>query len=445
MNTTTKPPAHEQTSEPAYLALEDFICNCSNDPETRESMTSALVLDLWQLGARGNKNQLPSTVLVPTANKDTDFILNALHQLSNYHREIQHPIPPTINYGPNPADYASFKMQSAVQALDQYQAEFAPVTELEKDYHEARIIGYGTGDVAPYVRGWDRALGLVTDQRNAIHLHLHEQEDWNAFRRDLENEPGKLNAPTGIGQQLQVVDKAMSFTGTLPADQLDYELVDSMLNLGLPIFFQPHSCTEPLRGLDNKYLTHFVGRMRAIPDLLICNFTQLPEDKLVGYYQNWIWQRLSKLPARYRFGVMETVHQLQGVCEQLAIFSHPSPYQYNGSSKIKALARNLFTCVLRSIALSLAFLAWHGLGIEPGCSVRTTRKVLKLLREDGGSVSRRDVQRFVGFSTATKRDQVLEELENQGLVTLDDNLVSATTMPEFIQNIQEQLPMATKA
>ncbi len=431
-------------NKPVFLALTDFSANCSSDPETREVMASALALDLWQLGARGNKNQLPSMILVNAGNSHTDHIVDTIHHLSHYRREIQHLIPPTRNYGANPTAHASSSMQIALKSLSQPQVGLAPITELEKDFHEARLIGYGTGDVAPYIRGWDYALGLVTDERNAIHLHLHEREDWIAFRRDLERDPGKLSAPTGIGPQFQEVDKAMSLTGTLPADQLDYELVDSALDLGIPLFFQPHTCNAPISMPYTEHLSHLVGTLRAIPDLLVCNFMHLPEDKWVDYYKNWIWQRLSKLPACYRFGVMETVHQLQGVCEQLAILSHPTPDRAGDSSEAIALARNLFTTTLRSIALSLAFLAWHGLGIELACSVRTVRKVLKLLREDGGSMKLRDVQRAVGFGTAVKRDAVLAQLEVQGLVTLDDKLVSATTMPEFIENIREQLPMAAK-
>jgi hypothetical protein len=445
MNTTANRTVAEMLQEPVETELAKFMAECSDDPETRDTMVSTLVLSLWQMGARGNKVQLPSMILINAGGEDDDPLLSAVHKISQRTKDELEGIRSSGHFAGGTPDKAPDAMFQAFSTMRQHQSGlgcFEPRTDLENYYHSAREAAYGRGDMSPYTGAWDPKLGLVTDLRNSILLLLNTEEDWEAFRHDLEHEPKKIEKPTGIGQQLMHVDKTLALSGTIRAEQFDEGMLDAVLELGLPLLFMPHTCSESINIPNPLQLAHFVYELKRIPKLFVCNFSHLPEDKWVRYYQNWIWQRLSLLPAEYRFGMMETVHQLQGVCEQLAIYSYDESDIDRHTKEIEVLTRNLFTTVLRSIALSLAFLAWHGHGIKLSCSIRSARKLLTLLREDGGSMSLRDVQRGAGFGSAAKRDEVLQQLEDQGLVTLDDNLVSATTMNEFIGNIREQLPVA---
>lgn len=444
MSTITNP-AIEQIIEPVYKVLAEFMEQCSDDPETREAAVSTLLFSFWQMATRGVMPKIPSLALVNAGDKDQDPILRANRKLCNYKKDEREDIRGSGRFAGGTPTQAPKAMLHAVCALQKHQQDYPtiePISNWEAYYHDARVTGYGKGDIRPYTGAVDPKLGLPTDKLNSILLLLDEKKDWEAFRHDLLSTPQNIQAPAGIGQGLQLVDKIMTLSGSISADECDDKLVDAVLELGKPFFFLPHVCSEPINIPNYPALSYFSLRLND-PKILALNFPLLPQDKWCSYYQDWIFQRLAHLPQNYRFGVLETVHQLQSVCETLTLFAGPA----NGEStpETRALACNLFNTALRSIALSLAFLAWHGLGIELACSLRTVRKVLKVLREDGGSMSLRDLQQATGIGKAATRDVLLVQLENQGLVTLDDNLVSATYIHEFIQNIQEQLPIATKA
>lgn len=440
MNTTAKPSAHEQIIEPVYKVIPEFMDKCSDDPETREAAVSSLLFSFWQLASRGVMRQVPSTILVnASSEKGQDHILKAIRKLCNHDGDKKQQDSEATKRAPE----AMLRASLTEQWIRANPASAHSKSSWPQIYNKERIIGFGQGKVSNYTCARHPQLGLITDEKNSIILKLNGAADWKAFRHDLLNEPQILQEPAGISTELDLVVKSLALNGSLEAARCDAELVDGILELGLPFFFLPHTTSKPIKIPNYPALSYFALKLDTTANMLPSSTPLLPKDKWCQYYQNWIFKRLCLLPANYRFCILETVHQLQDVSELLALYSGPA----NGEStpEIRALTTNLFNIVLRSIALSLAFLAWHGLGIELSCSLAQARKALKVLREDGGSMKLRDVQRAAGFSTAEKRDEVLAQLEDQGLVSLDDNLVSATTMPEFITNIREQLPMATKA
>ncbi|NWK57489.1 hypothetical protein HW115_17865 [Verrucomicrobiaceae bacterium N1E253] len=439
MTTTHPPSVHEQITEPVYKVLTEFMDKCSDDPETREAMLSSLTLSFWQLASRGVMRQTPSIILVNASNEQgQDHILKAVRKLCNEGKVEEQQNTEAMKRAPD----AMLKAALTEQQIRANPASAHCKSCWPEIYNKERVVGFGQGNVSDYARAWHPQLGLITDKKNSIVLKLNGESDWETFRHDLHNEPQKLKSPAGISTELDLLVKSLTLNGALEAERCDHELVDAVLELGIPLFFLPHTTSKPINIPNYPALSYFALKLDTTANMLPCSAPLVPQDKWCSYYGDWIFQRLSRLPQNYRFCILETVHQLQIACETLVLYSGPA----NGESTpdTRALARNLFTTVLRNTALSLAFLAWHGHGIELSCSLRTARKVLKVLREDGGSVSRRDVQRSVGFNTAAKRDEVLAQLENQGLVTLDDNLVSATHMHEFIANIRQQLPMATK-
>ncbi|BDS05352.1 hypothetical protein NT6N_03920 [Oceaniferula spumae] len=440
---TTTPTAYEQLTEPVYKVLDDFMLNCSDDPETREAMASAMTVSYWQMAARGLTAQLPSMILVNAGGAE-DPVLDAIRKLCNYQKDERTDIRGSGRFAGGTPAQAPAAMLFAVRSLQQHRKDFPvspPLSDWESYFHDARVTGYGKGDIRPYAGAFDPKLGLVTDPRNSITLLLDDKQDWEAFRHDLSGEPQKIREPSGIGRGLDFTAKSMALSGSLDADDFDEKLVDAALELGHPLFFLPHTSSAPVKFRNYPGMSYFALHLKT-PGLIPRNYPLMPEDKWCRYYQKWIWKRLLLMPVNYRFCILEAIHKLQSVCETLALYTGPA--SGDPVPGVAELANNLFNSLLRSMALSLAFLAWHGHGIEPGCSVNTTRKVLKLLREDGGSMKLRDLHRATGFGSAAKRDEVLARLENEGLVTLDDNLVSANDMHEFIANIREQLPMADR-
>ena len=97
---------------------------------------------------------------------------------------------------------------------------------------------------------------------------------------------------------------------------------------------------------------------------------------------------------------------------------------------------------LRGLTLSIAGLAWAGVGFHISCSTKQLDKALKALR-DHGSMSKRDLQRRARFATAAHRDNVLIELEAEHLVKLEGKVVTAYTFEEFTRLLHHHSDLPT--
>ena len=92
--------------------------------------------------------------------------------------------------------------------------------------------------------------------------------------------------------------------------------------------------------------------------------------------------------------------------------------------------------------MSLAYLAWHGLGFGTASPLSMVRKLLRALRTNK-TMTLRDVQRL-GFKTAALRDDVLGRLEAEGLLTLNGKQVVAVSHVQFVQGLhaRAEFPIA---
>lgn len=441
MTTTKTPPPHEQLTVSIWKVLPEFMAGCSDDAETREVMTASLIFSFWQLAARGTMPQVPSMLLVRN-HDNNDPVLEACRLLCEHSTGHSKPSTGKETYAGGDPALAPKVMLDVAMAEQKRRTSLHPglerPTNFKRIYNDARISAYGKGRVFPFQDAWDPLLGLMTDERNSIILTLDRDEDKNSFLRHTREEPQKLMAPAGITTELDLDEKSLMVSGSLHAPEFDEDLVDRILELGKPYLFLAHGADSPINIPNYPALSWFGSQLGGSEGMRLNTCSLLPNDAWSQYYLKWIWERLCKLPANYRFCMLELVHKLHGVCQTLALYAGPSDGE--PTPETRELARNLFVCALRSVALSLAVLGWHGLGFDLPCSLLTARKTLRLLRDEGGSVSLRDIQRRVGFGTASNRDKTLRELENQGLVEIDDKLVSACSYEEFVQNIREQLP-----
>jgi len=305
-----------------------------------------------------------------------------------------------------------------------------PPASWEPNYHHARVIGFGLGRSSRYTEAWHPELGLITDTMDGIILRLDEDADHSAFRRDVISDPSKLQEPTGPGGGIQMVRKAIAVSGSLSPEEYNDTLVDAVLELGLPFIFLPHLAEEPISVANARslgFLSGILGKGAKIP---LEAKPRLDSNDWCRTYQIHLWKRLEMLPLPYRSPVIEAVHQLEGVCENIALFA--GCFHKANNKRLADLMVDLYCPTLRCITLGIVGLAWHGLGFDPGCPLPQLRKLLRKLRENG-LAARRDAQRLAGFKSAEKRDEVLERLASEGLVILSGKDVTAVSLPEFVE------------
>lgn len=86
--------------------------------------------------------------------------------------------------------------------------------------------------------------------------------------------------------------------------------------------------------------------------------------------------------------------------------------------------------------MSVAGLAWHGLGIDTGCPKQTTVRVLEYLRlREPMTMS--ELAR--GAHLAKKeRDLLVERLRAEDLIRVDGKIVTATSYAEFVEGLHKR-------
>ena len=431
---TAQPPAAPASRH----LLTDFLNANSSDPATRTMVATTLVLIFWQTGGRAVTPQLPSTLLINAGGAETDPLDAFIdrHGLGLGHKEM--PKTGTGSYvGGTPAN-ARVAMLNSIRARDKL-GETTPnnqahIQSLEKRFHDAQATGFGSVGSGPYTRMWDDDMGWITPSSGDILLRFDQAADRKAFRKDVLDHPDRLLHPLGVNPSLRLAMKSLAVSGTLPPAEWNANLVRGVMELGLPMFFLPHVVKEPLivnNPLDFALLTTTFSNSRFHGRQPVVTPIHLPVNDHCHRYEKLLRQRLYHLPGGYEFSVLRAVRELEEVCYRIA---RHTAAPGSSAEEIMAIFVDLNDMAFRGIVISIASLAYHGLGFDPGCPHAEAAALLRHLR-DSGPVSRRDLQRRFQSFTATQRDQVLERLAAEGLVVLDAKKVAAVPLADFIRSI----------
>lgn len=429
----------EQMIYPKYKALDEFIDECSTDPATKTTTVTAVVLSLWQSIVRGvgERSPMPSFILSSTKEDIADPVYEFIGQLlptSNpatgepEQRSIS-----SCNEIPIPREMAPRAM---VQARAQHLTEFNLMpgdneNKFVQRYHQARVAGFGDGDISRYSKVWHPQLGLVSDSRDAVILRLDKKSDRQAFRNDLVGPPKERRSREGIGNDLQIIKKNTAVSGALPTKELSPKCVDAILQLGQPYFILQHTASEPIEIPNFTALEEFARQSKRAP-VIIHSQQYVTDDEWYQSYERYLWKRLERLPMPCRFPVLNAVRQLWYVCVCIA---HASKEQYQARAKeMQRLTFELHAHTLRGLTLSIAGLAWYGLGFDPGCSLDQIRKLLKTIRERG-TMPLREVLRATWVKSAKERDRLLAILSDEGLVNIEGKNVTAVTHEDFVKGL----------
>ena len=448
MNTATSTTPAEDLWAPPHKVLDEFMRNCSQDSDTRSAMATALIISFWQLASREISSHLPSIILINAGNKEHDPLIDCLRKIEENTKDHE-PKDEDAEIGQNlfaggTPRQAPGSMVHAANYIREYRALYqtSPVEDWEGGYHDARVTGYGEGRSSKYSQAWHPELGLITDKKDTIILRIDQSDDKEAFLHDLQDQPKKLRHPVGMGENFNFVKKTIAVSGAITPDQFDEQLVDVALKLSQPIFFLPHLTDEEIHIPNSPALNRLRIKLELDIDIAPLIDFPLPDSDWTRQIQDEIWKRLSHLPSSYRFPIIFTIHQLYCVCKTLALYAGED--SVDSEQEIKELYTNIFITVLRSLSISLAFLAWHGLGFDLGHHLSKARKLLKQLREKD-SMTLRDTQRIGGFKNAIERDKLIQQLVSEGLVHQEGKTITAVALEAFIKNLQNSIPTANPA
>lgn len=423
----------EQMFEPQHRVLAQFVHGCSPDPATRTVAATALVLSLWQLRGRALTCQPPSMLLLnadKAAPDPLDEFAKFLVSGESNQPAVQHEGP----YAQGQVEHAPEAMANALQARQKIGGLPPPHNQeharnLEERYHAAQRTGFGSGHSRPYSGAWHKTFELLTDRADQLILRLDQGPDRAAFNQHVTHNTEKLRVPMGIGLHLSSVRKTISVSGSLTADQWTRPLTMGIIELGLPFFFLPHTASKPLHLPNRPAIDRLTTTWPNCDRPRVEASLRLPPIDWFEHYQTVLRKRLSKLPGAYEFAILQAVHQLGGVCEQIA--AQAAKETKDSQKERFALSWDLHSHVLRGIVIGIVGLAWHGLGFDPGCLQQKALKVLGDLREKG-PMSQSDLLRSAHLQKDA-RDALLHSLAAEGLVRVDGKQVFATTYSEFVQ------------
>jgi hypothetical protein len=441
----------ERGGTPAHEVLSELIHRSSSDPAISSTATAALVLSLWQLRGRALSEHVPSMILLNAGEAAPDpvddFISGFVHD-----QEATRP-GARGRWGkivPIQPEKAPAIMSNAVQErrelgygndLDQFSQRNASIHE--EHYREAKKSAHGSGCSRAYSRAWSDEFGLLTDSDDGLILRINDAPDRVAFRRDVLDDPDRLCLPEGLGRDLRMVRKTVSVSGSLTVDLWDEKLVMGIIKIGLPFVFLPHTGTELLTIRNPPAMEALPDLWRSARGAQTGTSLMLPPTDWFEAHSQDLRRRLHLLPGMgtYGFAVLQLLHQLGRVCDQIARYAgnnHTATPKHIGD-----LYWDLHARAFRGVTLGVAALAWHCLGFDPGCPRDKAMKVLRDLRTKG-PMSSSDILRYGHLKDKEQRNVLVKCLTAEGLIRIDGTTVTATTFAEFVDALHSrpELPQA---
>jgi len=424
----------EKLSQPALPVLAEFVHGCSKDPATRTASVTQFVTSLWQLTGRSMTAQMPSTIVVNAH----DLVPDATDLLASLMVANPHGSEPRacLMFGtPAQATGAMVVAIKENQGLGKVTAYNASIHhDLEERYFAAQRTGFGYGPSRSYSGAWHDCFGLITDRKDEVILRIDRPQDRAAFRKDVLGGAQSLRQPHGYGKGLELVPKHVALSGSLPASQWDAEFANGIVGLGIPLLMLPSVAKTP-PVIANEAIFDFITK--SLPrtfDKRVEEPTNLFPDPWFEGYGAELRRRLRHLPADYEHAMQRMIRQLFPVC--LRIASWCGKYSGSNNDEIMALTFDLCAHTTRGLVLSVAGLAWHGLGIDAGCPQEKIVRVLKYLR------TREPMTRSEMLSGAhlekAERDRLVECLSAENLIRVDGKIVTATRYAEFVDRLHER-------
>lgn len=420
--------------KPPLPTLADWIHGCAEDAATRTAVVTTFVLSACQLAGHNLTHRMPSLILVrpddPKAQALTDlasrFVTTDQVSAKEYRKTSSSAATP---------EQALKNMNFVLSIADDLKMGGLWTAEASQVYGDnfftAQNDLYGTGASRPYTKAWHKRFGLITDRNDRLILHLDTPKDVQAFRQDVMDKNPKLNVPTGYCAGLVQGLKEIAVAGAMTPEQWNTDLAQNLVDLPFPILLLPQPGPATFTLPEDIFLRALIGLSRCKPQgPVIEPYNVLPLPWFEHYFA-LLRQRLRHLPADYEHAFQRLARQLPGACVQ---YVQPlGMCTTNNERKIESLAFDLYAYTLRGLTISMAGLAWHCLGFDPGCARQEASRVLEYLRAND-PMSSSDLLRKAHL-TKELRDVLVKRLAEQDLVKIEDKIIRAMGYDEFVERL----------
>jgi hypothetical protein len=301
----------------------------------------------------------------------------------------------------------------------------------EDRFFAAQATGFGYGPTRPYAAAWHDSFGLMSERSCQVILRLESDDDRAAFREQVVTDPQRLLAAIGYGPGLELISKRLSVSGELTPTQWDREFADRAVALGMPVLFLPGPTSEPDTATIHPLLDFMTTTFpKAFKDALEEPANLFPGEWF-AHYGEQLRTRLRTLPHHYDYSMQRMARQLFPVSQRLATLAG----RLSGAPdlEMEALALDLCGHALRGLVVSVAGLAWHVLGFDPGCERAKALKTLAYMRTRG-SMTLSDLVSKARLTKA-ERNILVERFAAEDLVRVDGKFITATTYKEFVSRL----------
>lgn len=429
-------------SQGPYRDFVRLLHSCPDDNLTREQTAATVVLAFWQAAGRVWTRNLPSVLRVHASPAS-----DPLEELARS----------SIGKGTSPEAHSACDQDSAMDprsmlcdVVRRYDALYTknPLAadqwvndQGSKLWQQKKRQAFGTGRTGRYSDMWDPELGLMTDDDGSIILHIDREQDFAHMCADIANYPDHFTETQGrCSMKVAKVLKSSAVSGSITPLQWSADIVNSILEEGLPFLFLPHA-TEPaavkmpaawfLTSMNFEKMIR--GERNVPPDITGIKPVLYNVRGHLGEVENALRQRLIFLPTCYEFFVRNTLRHLPGACSEIARFLAPPQ-----SIELTALFLDLVALTARGIALGVESLVYHGAILYQADELKTVQAVLSSIRENG-STTRRNIQRKVQKLTAEQLDTLLSKLATAGVITLEGRReVHAVAFDTFVRSLAAQ-------
>lgn len=432
--------------------LAEFVHECSPDPVERCVATAALVLSLWQLRGRKLTPHVPSLLLVRPEGQDPDPLDEWVRDFVYDEEENKPSVQTSGPFVHGPVELAPKAMSNALhkrQAMGMKPpgdavSKSQEARNYEEKFHAARVTGFGRARCRGYTEAWHPDYGLLTEQDNQVLLRLNNEGDREAFCKDLLESPGKLLYPVGIGSDLFPVPKSLCISGALTTRHWQATFAERLLCSGLPVFPLAHPSNAGFESTHRKVPAYIAAVWMSASLPAVSASLRMPPLDLARDYHAALRKRLAVLPRQAEFPILQTIHQLEGVCSLIIDFVSDSG---TPPEEATALCHDLYGNTLRALIVGITSLSCFGFGLRLGPDCEPLReKALKLIRElrHDGPV-KKSLWSKNNHIAAGQRDLLLRQLAEENLLRVENDTLVATTFPDFLRGLyeREEFPVIT--
>jgi hypothetical protein len=412
--------------------LADWIHGCADDAATRTAVVTTFVLSACQLAGHNLTHRMPSFILVRPSDPQARALGDLASRFVTEDRIAAKEYRVKSSSSATP-EQALKTMKFALSIADDLRKGGLWTAEASKVYGDNFFAAqnglYGTGASRPYAEAWHMRFGLITDRDDRLILHLNTLKDVQAFRRDVMDKNAKLTEPTGYCAGLIKGSKEIAIAGAMSPEQCHAGFVRNLVDLPFPVLLLPQPGAATFTLPEDVFLRALIGLSRGkLHGPVQEPYNVLPMPWFEHYFV-LLRQRLHHLPTDYEHAFQRLARQLPGACVKYVQLLGTCTAK--NECEIVALAFDLFAYALRGVTISMAGLAWYGLGFDPGCAPQEASRVLEYLRANG-PMSSSDLLRKARL-TKELRDVLVKCLVEQDLVEIDGKIIRAKGYDEFVE------------